>query len=466
MAYERMIPPLRQGGPPRRDGGAFGQLFLYQLNHAARLQLGIPGMFAMGPDGQIQLTQDYYDAIGYRVKANLVGMVQRTAIATGQKTIDSLTVLAAAMQAESKDSRHLLQAHKILAIEMRNALINRYGQSVNKRKQVPSHRRKNRLSGALGRAIAQPDMAVATPSGINYINQNRLNVEARHWQRINFGVRGAPGARNGTAATKTPEQFDLFGGRGNRSMGKIGFRANPRPPMYLPPGFWMFIGGAAPAGARQRTRRQDLGEDEEDRAMERAEAARKRRQARMGFAPESDKEAVSRDDGKHNSPFYSRNLGGKAKVKTPWGKSYGGYERKRTYTNTYRSTLSSLEPAKGGGVRVMSSYKRSKREVTAVTRGIRRSRQGFFPMGPNAVYPTRGVVASNFMDAGFRALSNNIDRVYLVMAQKIIDDAGDTAAAKVAKGTLVKWRASMASTEINNLLADPIWKQWKAGGQI
>lgn len=349
---------------------------VFQLNNAARVELGIPGMFARSASGQIYLTPNFINQVGYRTNINVKGMVDRTLEASSSKVIDSLRIMGEAIKFQEDDNRHLLAANRLLAEKMRQRLIFQYGQSVERRKQVPSYARSNRLSGKLRIAISQPDMAVGTATGIQYINQDRLNVEARHWARINFGVQAAPGARRGAARSDPPQRFKLLGNSG-RSVGTVGFRAKPRPPMYLPPGFWEFIGGKA-TGREERVGRVDHSA----------------RNKKNNLLPKAS--------------FYRRSLARKASGTSSWGQDYGGYARTRNYERRARVQGKTLD---------------RKKSVTSVTRGIRSSRQKFSPTGRDARYPTRGVVATNFMDAGFRALVENADRVYEQMVRDILNEA-------------------------------------------
>lgn len=447
-------PPQRGGGyggaqwydwfphdrfPPKYDTGALNS-WIYILNNRARAELGIGGMFQLGPKGQIALAPGFENFVGSAFQTNLANIVLKVVGTAEGQVIDSMFLLSQALLL-GDTQKHVERANKQLAAEMRKGLLQRYGQSVERRKQVPSYHRANRLSGNLRRAISQPDMAVGTATGISYINQDRLNTEARHWRRINFGVRGAAGAKGGAAQSKAPEEFTLLSsGRGQRNAGKVGFKSDPRPPMYLPAGFWEFIGGKAP-GASQRLGR--VGPHPDEASQERQQESRgdrlarskARRDARLGNAAPSGSTSMTASQyleiqnrqrgGQTHGGYYTQSLNRQSGVSS-WGADYGGYPR----TSTYRRETTGRDPD-GGKVK-------RQRSVTRTVRGVRRSRQAFFPTRRNAKYPTRGVVASNFMDAGFRALAQNVDKVYFLMAQNIVNEAEDTVEKQALKTLMVK----------------------------
>jgi hypothetical protein len=92
--------------------------------------------------------------------------------------------------------------------------------------------------------------------------------------------------------------------------------------------------------------------------------------------------------------------------------------------------------------------------VVSPHRGIRRSQQGFFPTRGPARYPTAGVVASNFLDGGFRALAANIDSVYLHMTRDIFNEASSKAQKKKFTRLLDKYRPEMELDRLRVRLAE------------
>lgn len=102
------------------------------------------------------------------------------------------------------------------------------------RRPIGSYRVGDRYSGgALARALSNPDMVKATAFGLYFINVDRLDREARHWRRLNFGA-GAGGAEG----IEAPGQFPVTG------MGlMIGLEPDPRPSFTMPRGLWLSRGG-------------------------------------------------------------------------------------------------------------------------------------------------------------------------------------------------------------------------------
>lgn len=414
---------------------------LLQLNARAYAITGINSMFMLGADGKFRLSPDYVGQIGYREQLNLAQMLFQTVSAATTKSIDASRLMAEAILLEQADGRHIADANKELASLMHKAVVVRYGQSVEKRKQVPSYPRANRLSGALRRSITAKDMVIGSADGIKYVNQDRLNTEARHWARINFGVRGAPGARMGAAKSPAPKQFDVLGA------GKVGFKAGPRPPMYLPPGFWEFIGGRASAREERLGKvRQGDERTASDVAADRRAANEARRRARiaarMGEQARAGDSSASggrfdkiKEGGAGNPGFTYRKLGPTSGT-SRWGTSYGGYGRTRIYRRKYTMKLPGLAGEPNKVTR--------KKTVTSVVRGVRKSRQAFWPMkGGRPTYPTAGVVASHFLDAGFQALSENAVRVYTGMANDIVNASTDKRGKARYKKLRLRYNAAM-----------------------
>ena len=95
------------------------------------------------------------------------------------------------------------------------------------RSRAGSYRVGDRYAGgALERALRSPDFYRATPKGLGIINTSRLNQEARHWRRLNFGAGAAGGAG--------PRSFPI-----DLLQASVGLEPDRRPGFVLPPGFWM-----------------------------------------------------------------------------------------------------------------------------------------------------------------------------------------------------------------------------------
>lgn len=410
-------PPYRETNRVPSQFSNFG-ILMYLLNERARLETGLSQMFVMGPNGSIQLSPQAQGAVGFMATTNISAMVQSTVAAAQDHAIDALTILASVLAEELETSGRVLQANRVLAGHMRTAMVNSYVAKVETRRQVPrgGHPRRNRLSGHLKKALQNPDMVVATSKGINYVNQDRLNIEARHWQRINFGVQ--------PASTPAPKQYELLGSRrrqynykgGNvRSAGTLGFKnKGPRPPMFLPPGFWTFIGGRidkqgrdvstnfeAPANMGRRL-------DFEERRKSPAEVLAERRARRAAGTLGDSSLSRAEQNVELISSFKIVTRGRDRK----WGRNYGPLKRR-----------SGALKGRAGG--------------------IRKSQQMFSPTRKGPMVPTKGVVGVNFLDAGFKALSDHADTVYFGMAREILNDGSVEAANKKAHKLIQRYKPLM-----------------------
>jgi hypothetical protein len=421
---------------------AFNAATLKVLNETARARLGIPGMFAISKTGNLYLTPNYMASVGYRSKLNLLGLMVEVSQKAASDTAGYTLLIAESLKIEQKQggSEHLLQAHRTLAQGMREAVLKSYGQQIEARKQVPSYARTNRLSGALRTALRARDRVVASEEGIEYVNQDRLNLEARHWQRLNFGVRGAPGARRGAATSKAPQQFKLRAN--NQSLGKtVGFRAKPRPPMYLPAGFWQFVGGRTNFDEKHERRQY-----EEDRSEKLERLRQEKRAARGRSTPE---DTSSRTGATTASYYFSQR--DRPGSQTPrYGRLRMPSQTYQSYTRGRRRSQSSIVETGGFFGRSLqreagrTSEQRDKRTVTRRGRlSVRYSQQGFWPTSQKARYPTRGIQATNFLDAGFKHMAENIDKVYLQYAAAVQNDATKTAESKALNRSVLRYRPGL-----------------------
>lgn len=207
--------------------------FLAYANNRARAEFNFPGsMFRLGSNGQLVLTPQFVGMVGFRTQRDLTKAILKAAQGALGVAAEDLRSFAVGLQNATEHDRGIQkQANEKLAQAMRTGLRAGYLDLVESEKKVPSYRiGQNRFSGgALRRALSSPDMAVATDSGISYLNQDRLNLEARHWARLNYGVAPAP---------KSPSfkgKLTLFG----QTIGTIGSQAQQRPPMFMPRGFWV-----------------------------------------------------------------------------------------------------------------------------------------------------------------------------------------------------------------------------------
>lgn len=125
---------------------------------------------------------------------------------------------------------------EVVATNMRVALlegvkgVGGYDNAVAARKHVASYNNKSgtRLPGALRATLESPTMAIATPNGIEYLDHDLLNSQARHWKRLNFGAQG-PFA-DGPGNVNVPVKYD------KRILFYAGSKSGPRPGFALPPG--------------------------------------------------------------------------------------------------------------------------------------------------------------------------------------------------------------------------------------
>lgn len=343
------------------------------------------GMVSITRDGRPYFTPNFINTIGYRTRLDISGAVQTVVQRGSKEVVDFATQLAGAFQAEMKDQSDVAAANREIASAMRSALRFSYGQNVERRKQVPSYPRANRLSGALRRAIESPDMVQSSATGIQYLNQDRLNTEARHWMRLNFGVRAAPGASRPPAQTPEAGQFrwrvegptDVPGGfpqvaatGPGRQIRVLQISGKPRPPMYMPPGFW--------------------------------------------FAPVREHEGIK---------GYVKRPPSYAHIGPSIGKKFGAHggplSREIEFSRRYKSKYE-----KGLG---------TERHIRYSVSNIRHSRQAFYPTRTGATIPTAGVVGTHFVDAGLKAFVDTFDPVYRAMMNTWLENAENERARGVRK---------------------------------
>lgn len=117
-----------------------------------------------------------------------------------------------------------------IAADMHASLLRAYDTLVEGRKAVQSYQNKSgtRLPGALRTTLQSPTMAVASGTGIQYLDLSLLNSDARHWRRLNFGTQGS--AVHNVSGALQPVSFD------GRALFYVGSQGGPRPGFALPPG--------------------------------------------------------------------------------------------------------------------------------------------------------------------------------------------------------------------------------------
>lgn len=154
----------------------------------------------------------------------------KEAVRLGVPDSANLKVLLAALRSEAIPRSMRQQMWEEIGTAARFALFRAYLGRPHAR-PIPSYRQGDRQSGGeLRRALSNPQMIRATPTGLFLINRDILDKEARHWRRLNFGAGG--GGREGDLTP--PGRFPVSG------MGMlIGLEPDPRPAFSIPPGFWI-----------------------------------------------------------------------------------------------------------------------------------------------------------------------------------------------------------------------------------
>lgn len=154
-------------------------------------------------------------------------------------------ILATGLQKNLGNPKELRQVHADVADAMRQSVKSSYEQTV-KSRPGPYRMGQGRISGgALKRAVTDPKLAVGTIEGINYVDEYRLDREAAHWRRLNFGAEGT--AVGGRDARRFPFRFD------NVTLYTVGFPDEARPAFSMPPGLFEDAGGEKVSRSRGRT---------------------------------------------------------------------------------------------------------------------------------------------------------------------------------------------------------------------
>lgn len=368
---------FHEGWSVRGPHGAKGdplflQMFLDYANNLARAEFKYPGsMFRISKDGRLYLTPQFLHNFGYRMQRSFVDVIRKAGVRAAFQTGMMSVAFSAAMDAASKANKDdVTTANMQIASAMRNAVSNNYGNVIGRKVQVPSYRvGKNRYSGgALRNALKAPSLAVGDKDGVKFIDQDRLNLEARHWARMNWGV----------APASTPPSWQgklMFAGQ---AIGTVGFRVQPRPPMFLPAGFWKMIEGKISSGPLVSGQKYD------------------KRYSR------SFTEVLRHPVTGQPVAVTGRRLGQPQEVQAKRG-GQPPYIKKRGWRF-----------GRGGDENSYGSYRKS---------GIRVSRQGFYPMDKTPRYPTRGVVGVNIFDFGLKAMVREFEYTYERLVLDWVRDA-------------------------------------------
>lgn len=125
------------------------------------------------------------------------------------------------------------KTNSLVAADMREAVVTAYENNVEAVRATPSYTRFNRRSGYLGRVIRRRDLATATPTRIQFIDEGALNKEAEHWRRLNFGAGQAAGPQ------PAPIPLRVFG----ETIDTLQLPYGPSAPFVLPKGFFVGASG-------------------------------------------------------------------------------------------------------------------------------------------------------------------------------------------------------------------------------
>lgn len=139
-------------------------------------------------------------------------------------------ILANGLKQQMQDKSELTKVHQRVANNMRDSVKSSYEQTVLSK---PGQYRmgQGRISGGrLKAAIMNRNLAVGTAEGIFYVDEHRLDREAKHWRRLNFGAVGT--AVTGRQAQRFKFRFD------DVTLYTVGFPDEARPAFSMPPGIF------------------------------------------------------------------------------------------------------------------------------------------------------------------------------------------------------------------------------------
>jgi len=130
------------------------------------------------------------------------------------------------------------QTNKKILQSMKRAVLSEYRLKVKNHKRIREPYRARgtvpgwgRFAQSLGPALNSAGMFVADATTIHMVDRGRLDKEAAHWHRLNFGV--GPQAEALGGARTFPVVF------GDRSLGNIGLTEGPsHTPLVMPKGYW------------------------------------------------------------------------------------------------------------------------------------------------------------------------------------------------------------------------------------
>lgn len=141
-------------------------------------------------------------------------------------------VIALAKALEVGRPEEVARVNSRIADKMMEATIASYSE-IERTGSRPYRVGAGRFSGALGRVIRSDDFAVGDASGIHFVDRDRLDKEAKHWKRLNFG----------TVGRATPNAVFRLNFDGRVVGQPFGFRDRPRPDFLLPFGYFIHANG-------------------------------------------------------------------------------------------------------------------------------------------------------------------------------------------------------------------------------
>lgn len=184
------------------------------------------------------------------------GLIQAADKVTAKQS-QQLKTLGKALSADLIPPARRQQAHykigKAAQLSTQQGYVNRSAKRNTPSTRMNPRDARNRryAGGALLRAIQAPDFFQATANGLEFINVNRLDKEARQWRRLNFGAGGVAGAAPGRSQV-------IWAGL---VVAQLGLAPDPRRPFKIPKGYWIngndfYPRGEAPKGSTKGARRQ------------------------------------------------------------------------------------------------------------------------------------------------------------------------------------------------------------------
>jgi hypothetical protein len=200
------------------------------------------GQYRIGPDQGLR-------GIIARTNTNITdGSVKVMNVGT-RGAMNMARILGTGLQKEMQDKSELKKVHRDVAAMMRDSVKSSFERTV--RSRAGQYRMgQNRISGGrLKTAIMSRSLAIGTEEGIFFVDEQRLDKEAKHWRRLNFGAKGT--AITGRTPSRFPLRFD------DVTLYTVGFPDESRPSFTLPPGYFQ-----SPEGGRVPFQRSRSGMDQ------------------------------------------------------------------------------------------------------------------------------------------------------------------------------------------------------------